>query len=113
MVGRTIADISNPRPHIYRGAQCRGKYAAEVGHGGYGLTYHTIYDILYGECATDEPFCVRQPSIFETMPFFTHHFSLCLILNLVTMRNFLWLHNHHMIFFATLTKNLVQTLFDT
>ena len=24
-----------------------------------------ICNISYGECATDEPFCVRQPHIFE------------------------------------------------
>ena len=38
---------------------------------GYGPTYHTIYDISYGEFATDKPFCVRRPNIFETTPFFT------------------------------------------
>ena len=43
-----------PRSDIYRG---------------YGPTYHTIYDISYGECAIDEPFCVRQLNIFEAMSF--------------------------------------------
>ena len=33
----------------------RGKYAAEVGYRGNRPTYHTIYVISYGECATDEP----------------------------------------------------------
>ena len=29
-VGRSIADMYDPRRHIYRGAKRRGKYAAEV-----------------------------------------------------------------------------------
>ena len=60
MVGRSIANIAiQPEaPCIYGGAKCRGKYATKVRYRGYGLTYHTIiYDISYGECATDEPFC--------------------------------------------------------
>ena len=32
MVGRSIANISDPRHHIYRGTKCRGKYAVEVGY---------------------------------------------------------------------------------
>ena len=56
MVGRSIADIFNPRRHIHWGANHRGKYTTKVGYKGYGLTYHTICDIMYGECATDEPF---------------------------------------------------------
>ena len=35
----------------------------------HGPPYHIIYDISYGECATDKPFCERRPNIFETMPF--------------------------------------------
>ena len=52
-VGRSIADIYDPRRHIYRGA--KRKYA-EVVYRGYGPTYRIIYTIYYGECATDEPF---------------------------------------------------------
>ena len=55
-VGRSIADIYDPRRHIYGGAKCGGKYAAEVIYRGYGPTYRIIYTIYYGECATDEPF---------------------------------------------------------
>ena len=97
MVGRSIADISDPRHHIYWGTKRRGTYAAKAGYRGYGPTYHTIYDILYGECATDDPFCVRQPNIFEKTPFFTQRL-ICHIPNLTTIHNFLWLHNHHTIY---------------
>ena len=55
-VGRSIADIYNPRRHIYRGAKRRGKYVAEVVYRGYGPTYRIIYTTYYGECTTDEPF---------------------------------------------------------
>ena len=48
-----------------RATKRRGKYAAEVGYRGYVPTYRTICNISYGECATDEPFCVRRPHIFE------------------------------------------------
>ena len=47
----------------------RGKYAAEVGYRGYGPTYRTVYNISYGECRTDEPFCVRRLNISEATPF--------------------------------------------
>ena len=70
MVGRSIADISDPRHHIYQGAKRLGKYA-KVKYRGYGPTYHTIYDISYGECITDEPFCVRWLKFFKHL-----HFSL-------------------------------------
>ena len=55
-VGRSIADISDPRRHIYQVAKRQGKYAAKVGYTGYRPTYGAIYTIEYGECATDEPF---------------------------------------------------------
>ena len=42
LVGRSIADISDLRRHIYRGAKRHGKYATEVGYRGYGPPYHTI-----------------------------------------------------------------------
>ena len=89
-VGRSIANI------LDRGAKCRGKYAAKVRYRGYGPTYHTICDILFGECATDEPFCVRWQNIFKTTPFFTQR-SLPLIQDFVAIHNFLWLHNYHTI----------------
>ena len=47
MVGSSIADIYNPRRHIYLGASCLGKYAAEVVYRAYGPTYCIIYTI-YG-----------------------------------------------------------------
>ena len=79
-------------------------------HKGYGPTYHTIYDVSYGEFATDKPFCVRRSNIFETTPFFTRRL-ICHVPNLVTIRMFLCLHNHHaMFYFTTLMKNLAQTL---
>ena len=55
-VGRSIADIYDPRQHIYLGASRLNKYAAEVVYIGYGPTYRIKYTIYYGECATDEPF---------------------------------------------------------
>ena len=67
MVGKSIANISNPRCHTLH----RGKYAAEVRYRGYGPSYNTVYVISYGECATDEPFCLRWPNIFKTASFFT------------------------------------------
>ena len=54
---------------MYQGAKHRGKDAAEVGYRGYGPTYHTIYDISYGECATDEPFCMRRPNSLKRRHF--------------------------------------------
>ena len=44
-VGRSIANISDPRRHVYRGAKSRGKYATEVGYRGYRPTYRAIYTI--------------------------------------------------------------------
>ena len=44
-VKRSIADIYNPRWHIYQGAKCQGKYAAEVINRGYGPT--NVLCILY------------------------------------------------------------------
>ena len=41
-VGRSIADISDPRRHIYWDAKHRGKYAAEVWYRGYRPTYCAI-----------------------------------------------------------------------
>ena len=52
--------------HICRDAKRQGKYATEVRYRGYGPTYHTI---LYGECAKDEHFCVRQPNILNNAIF--------------------------------------------
>ena len=78
----------------------RGKYAAEVGYS-HGPTYHTVYDISFGECATgDEPFCVRRP-----MPYFTQRL-ICHITNLIAIRNFLWLHNHLTIYTINLSYQL-------
>ena len=96
MVGRSIADVSDSRCHIHWGTKRRGNYAVEVGYRGYGLTYHTIYDISYCECATDEPFCVRCPNVFKMTPFFTR-WLIGHITNFVAICNFLWLHNHHTI----------------
>ena len=60
--------VGGPLP-IY---STQGEYAAEVEYRGYGPTYHTILcDISYAECATDKPFCIRQPNIFEKTLFFT------------------------------------------
>ena len=43
-----------------------------------------------------QTFCVRQPNNFETTPLFTWRL-VCHILNFVTIRNFLGLHNHHVL----------------
>ena len=69
MVRRSVTDISDSRRHIYQSAKHQGKYAAEVGYRGYGPPYHTMYVISYGECATDKPFCVRQPSSLKSAIF--------------------------------------------
>ena len=66
MVGRSIADISLTRGTIFTEAR-----STKVGYRGYGPPYHTIYDILYGECTADKPFCVRRLNIFEKTPLFT------------------------------------------
>ena len=44
MVGRSIADIYDPRRHIYRGAKRQDIYAAEVGYRGYRPTYRIMYN---------------------------------------------------------------------
>ena len=62
----------------------------------FNLPYYNMIRISYGECATDEPFCVRWTSICQTTPFFTRRL-ICHITNLVAICNFLWLHNHHTI----------------
>ena len=62
----------------------QGKYAAEIRYS-HGPTYHAIYDISYGECATNEPFCVRWPT-----PFFTQRL-ICHITNLIVILNFLYM----------------------
>ena len=59
IVGRSIADIY----------PTRGKYAAEVRYR--GPPYHTIYVISYGECVTDEPYCMRWPNSFKKMRLYT------------------------------------------
>ena len=45
-VGRSIADISDARRHIYLGASRLGKYAAEVRYRSYRPTYRAIYKIF-------------------------------------------------------------------
>ena len=62
-----------------------------------------LYMICFGECATDKPFCVRWPNIFEKMPCFTRRL-ICHILNLVAICNFLWLHNYHTILYIMSVK---------
>ena len=77
-VGRSIANILD-RGTIFTEAQsAEGNMPSiKVRYRGYGPTYRTICDILYGECATDEPFCVRRLNIFEKKPFSKKsHFSL-------------------------------------
>ena len=84
--------------------------APRVGYRGYGSTYQTINYMTYhnyGECATDEPFCVRRPNIFKKTPFFTR--LICHITSLVIIRNFLWLHNHQTI--ITCKKLLICNTF--
>ena len=44
-VGRSIANIYDPRRHIYRGAKLQGKYNGEVIYQGYRLTYRIICTI--------------------------------------------------------------------
>ena len=67
MVGRSIADIYPTRGAIFTEAQSMPL----IGYRSYGPPYHSIYDILYGECATDERFCVRRQNILKW-----HHFLL-------------------------------------
>ena len=44
-VGRSIANIYNPRRHIYQGTKLQGKYTAEVIYRGYKSTYCITYNI--------------------------------------------------------------------
>ena len=45
----------------------------------------TMLYMIYGEYTTDEPLCIRQPNIFEMMPFFTRRL-IYHITNLVARR---------------------------
>ena len=59
---------------------------------GYGPTYHIIYTIYYGECATDEPFpknASRNDAIFAQK---VHISDIC---DHFAILKFLWLRNHH------------------
>ena len=65
MVRRSI----RPKRHITE-AQSRAqvrKYErwGHINYRGYGLTYRTTYNILYGECTIGEPFWVRRPKSFR------------------------------------------------
>ena len=69
VVGRFISNICVPRPHIYRGANRRGKYTAEVVYRGRGLTYRTrtyIYYIVWW-LRNRQTFCLKK--LPKTMPF--------------------------------------------
>ena len=60
MVGRSIADMYD------QGAICTEVQSFKVNRNtrsyiGYGPAYHTTYNILYSECATDEPYaCMKM-----------------------------------------------------
>ena len=56
MVGRSIADIYDQGVILIEVRRAKVNMLAEVEYIGYGPPYRTIYNILYGECATDEPF---------------------------------------------------------
>ena len=49
MVGRSIADIYEPRQHIYQSAKHQDKYTIEVIYTHYRLTYHFIYEVYAGD----------------------------------------------------------------
>ena len=91
MVERSIANISDLGT-IFTEAQ-----STEVRYRGYGPTYRTIYNVSPGECATDEPFHVRQQSISKTTPFSLGGLLLH-IWDLLTICNFLWSCNHRTIY---------------
>ena len=52
---------------------------------------------------------MRQLNIFETVPFFTWRL-IWHITNLITIHNFLWLCNHHMIYLYTMHQKLYRGL---
>ena len=80
-----------------------GKYAAKVVYRGYGPTYRIIYNIYYGECATDEPFawkCFAKWRHFcpKSISDICDHFAIL---------KFLWLRNHHGIYIYIYTYVLL------
>ena len=50
MVGRSIADIYNPRQHIYQSTKLQGKYTAEVVYRGYRSTYCIMCNVCNVLC---------------------------------------------------------------
>ena len=68
-----------------------------------------IYDLLYGDCTTDKPFCVRWPNTFKTPPVFSRRL-ICHITNLIAIHNFLWLHSHHTIYTVFAQMDAVATI---
>ena len=64
MVGRSIADISDRGGSAKVNMPPRSDTKA--------MDRPTVLcDISYGECATDEPFCMRRQNIIKTTPFFS------------------------------------------
>ena len=65
MVGRSIADISNPRHHIYRGAKRRGKYSTEVEvYSQSTLVYVLKIQTAYMHCSLALPRCTIWTLLF-------------------------------------------------
>ena len=56
--------ICNIYSTVGRSIYDRGAMFAEVGYRGYGPPNRATYNILYGECATGEPFWVQRPKNF-------------------------------------------------
>ena len=93
MVGRSIADMYD-QGAIFTETQSFKVNMNTRSYIGYGPTYHTTYNILYSECATDEPFAwrcfvkqchfsqrsishyIRPPNNSPQMPFWQGHHKL-------------------------------------
>ena len=88
VVRRSIAAISDPRRHIYRGAKCQGEYTAEVGYRGYRPTYR----ITYCSTVSAQQMNLLPETLLKTTPFSQK--SISHISDHLAMPQFLWLCNH-------------------
>ena len=95
-VGRSIANVYDWGVIFTEVWSAEVNMPAEVGYRGYGPTYRATYNILYGECATGEPFWLWRLTKLS----YRCHFllkSISLLWDSAIMLNSLWLRNHHTI----------------
>ena len=70
MVGRSIADISNPKHHIYQGAKRQGKYSTEVEMCSQSnLVYVLKIQTAYMHCSLALPRCTIWTLLFTGLKF--------------------------------------------